>query len=294
MARLPPFTALRALEAAARLQSYSRAAEELNVTHGAVSQQIRALEEELGVRLFRRDGNAMLPSEAALKLARRVGEATRAIESVISEIRIERSPAHLVVSTVTSFAVRWMGPRMAGLTARFPDALVTIRAEDRISDFVTDGVDVCIRYGRGNWPGLEVLPLFPEFIFPVCSPEFLKAHDLREPADLTGVPLLRHSFWPWRLWFRAAGVEYEEPATGVMFDDSGLLAESAAQGLGAALVRSSLVTGDLKSGRLVRPFSMEIGAEFSHFLLWPPDSRKLPLIHRFRDWIHDEIAAGGA
>lgn len=294
MQRLPPFTALRALEAAARLQSYSRAADELHVTHGAVSQQIRALEEDFGTRLFRRDGNAMLPSEDAQRLARRVAEAMRLIEGVVADIRAEHAPNALAISTVSSFASRWLAPRVGSFSARFPDVLVTVRTEDRLADFQTDGVDVAIRYGKGNWPGVHVEPLFEETLFPVCSPDFLDAHPITQPSDLMHVPLLRHSFWPWRLWFRSLGMDYAEPATGMAFDDSGVLAEAAANGLGVALARSTLISGELRSGRLVRPLPMEIGAEFSHFLVWRPDSRKLPLIARFRDWILEEVAASVA
>ncbi|HEX8568932.1 MAG TPA: transcriptional regulator GcvA [Caulobacteraceae bacterium] len=294
MQRLPPFTALRALEAAARLQSYTRAAEELHVTHGAISQQIRALEEDLGTRLFRRDGNAMLPSEEALRLGRRVADATRLMESVVAEIRAAHGPASLTISTVSSFATRWLAPRVGSFSARFPDVLINVRTEDRLADFQTDGIDVAIRYGRGAWPGVHAEPLFKETLFPVCSPEFLARYPIAAPADLLHVPLLRHSFWPWRLWFRSLGLEYEEPATGMTFDDSGVLAEAAANGLGVALGRSTLIQPELVSGRLVRPIPMEIGAEFSHFLVWRPDSRKLPLIERFKDWILEEAAASAA
>lgn len=294
MAALPPFSSLRALETAARLQSYSRAAEALNVTHGAISQQIRGLEERYGVRLFRRDGNAMLPSETALKLARRVAEATRALEAGVAELQAERGTKTLTVTTVTGFANRWLAPHMRDFAKHFPDVLVNIVSDDRLADFGRGEVDVGLRYGPGGWPDLEAEPLFKETLYPVCSPDFLAAHPLTRPEDLLDVSLLRHRYWPWRLWFAAVGIAYDEPATGLLFDDSGLLAEAATQGLGVALARSSLVAHDVASGRLVRPLPAEIAAEFGHYVVWRADSRKLPLINRFRDWLRGQIATTGA
>ncbi len=291
---LPPFSSLRALEAAARLQSYSRAAEDLHVTHGAVSQQIRGLEERYGLRLFRRDGNAMLPSEAALRAGRRVADALRDLEAAAAELEAERGAQTLTVTTVSGFANRWLAPHMTDFAAHFPDVLVNIVSDDRLSDFGPGGPDVGLRYGPGGWADLESEPLFKETLFPVCSPAFAASHRLLTPADLTTAPLLRHRYWPWRLWFASVGIEYQEPPTGLLFDDSGLLAEAATQGLGVALARSSLVANDLASGRLTRPFASEIAAEFGHYVVWRADSRKLPLIARFRDWLKTRIAATGA
>jgi len=293
MVALPPFSSLRALEAAARLQSYSRAAAELHVTHGAVSQQIRGLQERFGLRLFRRDGNAMLPSETALRLARRVADAIRTLESGVAELNAERGASTLTVTTVSGFANRWLAPHMRDFAEHFPDVLVNIVSDDRLSDFRTDGADVGLRYGPGGWPDLEAEQLFRETLFPVCSPAFLDRWPLATPKDLTSAPLLRHRFWPWRLWFASVRLDYEEPPTGLLFDDSGLLAEAAAQGLGVALARSSLVAHDVQSGRLIRPFPAEIAAEFGHYVVWRADSRKLVLIGRFRDWLKGQIAATG-
>lgn len=147
-----------------------------------------------------------------------------------------------------------------------------------------------LRYGKGDWPGLEAEPLFRETLYPVCSPAFLERWPLTEPEDLAGAPLLHHRYWPWRLWFASVGVDYQAPATGLSFDDSGLLAEAAATGLGVALARSALVSVDVASGRLVRPFSIEIAAEFGHWVVWRADSRKRALIDRFRAWLHEKVA----
>ena len=292
--RLPPFSALRALEAAARLRSYSRAAEELFVTHGAVSHQIRGLEQQYGVKLFRREGNDMTPLPAALKLAERVAEATRLLEDGVARLRAEGSPGVLVISTLPGFARRMLTPRLHRFAATAPDLEIEVRAEERLADFVTDGVDAALRYGPGGWPGVQADPLFIETLFPVCSPCFLKKHDLKTPEDLMRVPLLRQRHRAWRLWFESAGLEADEPKGGLVFDDSSVLLDAAVEGLGVALARSGLAEPDLREGRLVRPFPRAVRAEWGYFIVWRADSPKRAVIERFRDWMKAEFAEAGA
>src|SRR5436190_13173304 len=162
MVRLPPFFALRALEAAARHESYSRAARELAVTHSAVSQQIRRLEAELGARLFERRGNRMVATPAAERLARHVGRGLDVLQNAVTEFAdaAERDP--LVVSLDTQFASRWLPPKLPNLLAHPAGANLEIRVEERRADFLTDGVDVGVRYGAGRWEGVEAHPLFAE------------------------------------------------------------------------------------------------------------------------------------
>ncbi|MBS0296355.1 MAG: transcriptional regulator GcvA [Proteobacteria bacterium] len=288
MTRLPPFMALRALEAATRLRSYTRAAEELHVTHGAVSHQIRRLEEEFGLKLFRREGNAMAPTEPALKLAAKVAQAIRLMQQGADELSAQRGAKTLVISTLQSFAIRWLAPRLAGFAEAAPEVEVEVRTDDRLADFVHDGVDVAIRYGSGGWPGVEARELFSERLFPVCSPAFLKAHPLERMEDLGRVPLLRHNRRAWALWFRSAGLDMAEPTSGLVFDDSNLLIAAAANGLGVALAPSTLAESEIAAGRLVRPFPVSVEAEYGYFLVWRADSRKGETIARFRDWMLGE------
>jgi LysR family glycine cleavage system transcriptional activator len=294
MSRLPPFMALRALEAAARLRSYSRAAEELHVTHGAISHQIRRLEEEYGLKLFRREGNAMAPTDPALRLAAKVAQATRLMQQGSDELAALRGATTLVISTLQSFAIRWLAPRLAGFADRHPDFEIEVRADDRLADFASDGVDVAVRYGAGGWPGVEVEEIFSERLFPVCSPEFLERHPLASMQDLAGVPLLRHRRRAWALWFRSAGIDIDEPTTGVIFDDSNMLIAAAAAGLGVALAPATLAEAELAAGRLVRPFPVSTEAEYGYFLVWRPDSLKLAAIGDFRDWIREQTAGARA
>lgn len=294
VSRLPPFIALRALEAAARHRSYSRAADELAVTHGAVSQQIRRLEEELGVTLFIRQGNQMIPTPAALALAGEVGEALTTLRRGVESVRLQAG-GPLVLSVVPAFATRWLAPRLGRMSAEVDEAELLLRVETRMADFVADGVDAGLRHGDGNWPGLETAPLFMDRLFAVASPDFRDRHAIARPADIAAAPLLHHTVWPWRRWFEQMGLGEAPPARGLVFEDSAMLLDAAAQSMGVALARSGLVGEDLRSGRLVRLFADELCADMGYFLVWRCDSPKLTRIHRLRDWLVAEAAreAGG-
>jgi LysR family glycine cleavage system transcriptional activator len=290
--RLPPFAALRALEAAARLRSYSRAAEELHVTHGAVSHQIRNLEAAFGVRLFHREGGAMIATEPALRLAAKVAQALRTLQHGVAELDLGRQSRTLVISTLQSFATRWLAPRLPRFTDGEPGLEIEVRAEERLADFAYDGVDVAIRYGAGPWPGVEITPLFLDRLYPVCSPGFLERYPIETLEDLARAPLLRQRRRAWTLWFRSAGLQVEEPRSGTIVDDSSLLISAAVGGMGVALARASLAEEEIRQGRLVRPFPVSLETELGYFLVWRADSPKLAAIGRFRDWIAAEAAEG--
>jgi len=292
--RLPPFFALRALEAAARHRSYSRAAQELAVTHGAVSQQIRKLEAELGARLFERRGNAMVPTPEAARLAEEVARALGTLRNAVAAFAAAAERDPLVVSLDPQFATRWLSARLPQLLAHPAGANLTLWPEERRADFLTDGMDMGVRYGDGRWEGLETAHLFTETLFPVGSPALAAAHPIRRPADLLAAPLVHHRQRPWSLWFKAVGLE-APPVQGQVFDDSIMQVEAAAAGLGFALARSGLVETDLASGRLVRPLAEDVASELGFFAVWRPESRKLARIHALRDWlVTSTIPSGGA
>lgn len=287
MARLPSFFALRALEAAARRQSYSRAAEELAVTHGAVSQQMRKLETELGTRLFVRQGNVMTPTPPAQRLAAKVREAVALLREGVDDITAAADCDPLVVSLEPQFGTRWLPARLPRLLADPAGANLELVIEQRTADLVTDGVDVGVRYGRGLDQGLERVLLFRDTLFPVCSPAFAAAHPVRQPHDLATTPLLRHRFRPWSVWFEAVGLQAQ--ASGPEFEDSVMLLEAAAQGMGVALARSSLVERDLESGRLVQLLPGVLDEEYAFYMVWRADSPKLRRIQALRDWLLAEV-----
>ncbi|WP_372782409.1 LysR substrate-binding domain-containing protein [Phenylobacterium sp.] len=298
MNRLPPFFALRALEAAARHGSYSRAAEELAVTHGAVSQQIRRLETGLGARLFERRGNRMEPSPQALRLAGEVGRAFEILRKGVRDFTGADVREPLVVSVGGYMARRWLPARLPRLITHPAGANLDIRVENRHVDLVAEGVDVGVRSGTGRWPDLESRHLFGEIMVPVCSPALAAAHPIRTPRDLLSVPLLHSIIRPWSLWFAKFGLE-SPPQEGGRFDDPLMVLEAAAQGLGVALAVDGLMGEHLEAGRLVKPLGSEVGAERGMFLVWRADNPKLARIHALRDWFvaeatEERVAAGAA
>ncbi|WP_426043915.1 LysR substrate-binding domain-containing protein [Caulobacter sp. DWR3-1-2] len=291
--RLPPFLTLTALEAAARHRSYSRAARELFVTHGAVSQQIRKLEDELGTKLFVRRGNAMIPTATGQRLADQVTAALATLRAGVDDAR-EATRGPLVISSSAAFASRWLVTRLARLAADTGEPDLIVRAEDRVADLTTDGVDIALRFGCGVWPGVEVATLMIERVFPVCSADFLAKHPIRETRDLLDVPLLRHVGLPWSIWLTAMGVEEAPRQQGLAFEDTALMLDTAAHGVGVALARSGLAERDLSEGRLVRPFSGEVSVETGNHFVWRADSPKLARILKLRDWFLAETATARA
>jgi LysR family transcriptional regulator, glycine cleavage system transcriptional activator len=289
--RLPPFFSLRALEAAARHRSYSRAAQELAVTHGAVSQQIRKLEAELGARLFTRHGNAMVPTPEAERLAKEVAAAVGQLQNAVARFSRAAEKDPLVISLDPQFASRWLPQRLPALLASAEGANLEIRVEERIADFRTDGCDMGVRYGAGRWEGLESVRLFPENLVPVCSPALAAQHPMHRPEDLLQAPLLHHGYRPWSLWFQEFGLE--APAqSGLLFEDSLMLLEAAAQGLGVALARSVLIENDLATGRLVTPLVQAVASDLGVFAVWRAENRKAARIHALRDWLVAEARTG--
>lgn len=282
--RLPPFSSLVALEAAARHRSYSRAADELFVTHGAVSQQVRKLEDELGVQLFVRRGNQMEPTPTGAALAEQVRRALDTLRHGVEDARRAGS-GPIVISVGAALAASWLTTRLARLTAETGELDLTIRVEDRVADLTTDGVDIALRYGVGPWAGMESVRLIDERMFPVCSPETLARHPIERPEDLLTGPLLRHTSLPWATWFRAMGIEPPELPPGLSFDASTMLLDAAAQGMGFALARAGYAQRDLQDGRLVRPLPGEVDVDTGHSFVWRADNPKLPRILKLRDWL---------
>jgi LysR family glycine cleavage system transcriptional activator len=189
--RLPPLNAVRAFEAAARHLSFTRAADELNVTQAAVSHQVKGLEDRLGVQLFRRLNRGLLLTDAGGLYMRELEDILDRLEQATERLRSSEAAGLLTVSTGTSFAAKWLVPRLRRFRDRRPDIDVRIDADDALTDFRRDNVDIAIRYGRGVYPGLSSTPLLQDIVFPVCSPTLIDAaHPLRAPEDLKHHTLL--------------------------------------------------------------------------------------------------------
>jgi len=288
--RLPNFSALRAFEAAARHENFSRAAEELHLTHGAISHQVRALEEELGRPLFVRNGRQVKITSDALKFAQFLGKSFADIAVAADAMRAASANKRLTVTAVPSVAARWLAPRLGRFIELYPDIEVVLQSSAQLQDLARDGIDVGIRFGRGNYPGLVVERLMGDVYYPVVSPHYRNGLLPASPADLPKHTLLR-SVEPWMPWLQAARVDLPEPSGGLMFDDLSLLIRSAVDGNGVALVRHLVAVQEIASGHLTRLFDITTPCPDDYFLVSPPGSVGKPQVQAFRDWLLAEIAA---
>jgi LysR family glycine cleavage system transcriptional activator len=285
--RLPPLAALRAFEAAARQLSFSRAAEELRVTHGAVSHQIRSLEEYLGLSLFRRLPRRVVLTEPGEALFSKVRTAFDLLEMSTEQVTAAYRQRPLVVSCIATFSMRWLIPRLHEFHARYPDIDIRLSAPDSPVDFPRDDIDVSIRVGPVAWPGhIEAVPFLAEAFGPVCSPALVHQHPLAHPGDLQQHTLLhtesRKSAW--NDWLQAAEVTTVDPTTGKRFETFYFLLQAAASGLGVAIGPHPLVAEDLTTGRLVAPFGF-VPSGLSMYLLYPKSRAQNPQLVAFRDWL---------
>jgi len=299
MKRLPPLNSLRVFEAAARHLSFTKAADELHVTPGAVSQQIKALEEFIGAPVFRRHKRSLLltdEAQASLPVLRegfdKLAEAGRLLSSRVDS-------GKLTVSVAPSLAAKWLVPRLDGFHERHPDIDVWVSADMDVVDFAADDVDLAIRYGGGNYPGVVVEHLMAETIVPVCSPRLLIGdHPLKTPADLAhhallhdGSPDKDESCPTWPMWLKAAGVKGVDGSRGPKFNQSSLVIEAAVAGKGVALAKSQLALADLEAARLVIPFDMTTPSDFSYYIVHPAARASAAPVKAFKAWLHEEAAA---
>lgn len=288
--RLPPLNALRAFEAAARHLSFTRAAEELHVTQAAISHQVKALEEHLGRKLFRRLNRALLLSDDGQAYLPSVSRAFALLNDATRNLLERDAPGPLTVSALPSFAARWLVPRLGRFRQIHPDIDLRIDPSAALTDFASGDVDVGIRYGRGKYSALRADWLMTEDIFPVCSPALLSGeHPLRAPGDLEHQVLLHDDgHGDWRTWLLAAGVDRVDPTRGPIFTDSSMLIQAAMAGQGVALARGVLAADELAAGRLVRPFTLSLPTEYAYYLVCPQNTAEQPKIAAFRDWLLDE------
>jgi len=287
--RLPSLNALRAFVAVARHGGVSRASEALNLTHSAVSHQIRALQEELGVTLFEKAGRGLSLTGEGSRFAARVEAAFDEIEDAAHEIGAH-THKRLRINTISSFAACWLLPRLGDFISSCPEIDVEVQSTNKPTDLKSGEADVWIAFGTGPYPGLFCELLLRDWLFPVCSPEFARQYKLHDHAWVDGVPLMHSDYEPWSLWFPAAGITAREPERGIMFDNSALILQAAAKGQGLGLVRHSLAHDDLVAGRLVRPFSAYVDSPMSYFFLCRMDKLDTSPVTRFRQWIKHQIA----
>jgi LysR family transcriptional regulator, glycine cleavage system transcriptional activator len=298
-ARRPaPLNALRAFEAAARHLSFQAAAAELFVTPAAVSHQVKRLEDHLGVALFVRGHRTVELTDAGAALATSAGETFDRLDRALARAS-GRSHGNLRVSTIESFAAKWLAPRLVRFHRACPDVGVRIDTGNQHAGFGRDGVDVAIRYGPGGYREVHVVPLLDAPVFPVCAPALCSdpRKPLADPADLRLHTLLhddsargRDGVPDWPAWLHAAGASTVDAAGGPVFASIYLAQEAAIAGHGVALGVGPLVEDDLASGRLVKPFDLALPNAYSFWLVSGGDAAAHPAVEAFTRWLREEVA----
>ena len=279
--RPPSLRSVAAFEAAARHASFTKAADELNLTPGAISHAIRGLEERLDRRLFERTGRAVKLTPAGQTLAARV-RLSLGLLSDAFDAAPWRSLDRLVVTTTNAVAEKILGPNVQQLQERCGDVRLDLRCTDALSD-LDDGVDVAIRFGPGGWRGLQSRLLAQEELFPVASPGYRGGAFPRSQAVLSDHRLIHHPESSWRLWLDPGEPDLAGSGRALYVDSSTLVLEAAASGIGIGLARARLAQGDIRSGRLARLMERAVPAEYSYWAVWNASSPKLPMIEAFVD-----------
>lgn len=294
--RLPPLNLLRGFEAAARHLSFTRAAEELNVTQAAVSHQIKLLEEHLGMPLFQRMIRKLRLTDEGQTLLPVVQDAFARIADTLATLRADEGKHTLTVGLEPSFGANWVSPRLGRFWAQHPGVDLRLHHSRHRVDFAREELDLAVRWGRDDWPNLSAERLMGLAFTPVCSPALLEgAQPLRTPADLARHTLLHDCDYDgWRQWLTTAGDQEIKAESGIVIDDTNVLTQAAIDGQGIALCGLALVTNHLAAGRLVRPFAHCIDTGLAYYVICPPAARQRPLVRDFIDWLHAQAAVDGA
>ncbi|MCB1624119.1 MAG: transcriptional regulator GcvA [Pseudomonadales bacterium] len=288
--QLPPLNALVVFEAAARHLSFTRAAESLHVTQAAVSHQIKALEEWLGVPLFHRigRGQGLALTESGRAYLPRINASLDGIRSATSAVMDARRTRVVNVATLDSFGLLWLLPRLNRFLRMQPGIDVRIVAADLDADALAKGeVNIDIRYGEGDWPNLQVVRFLTETIFPVCSPSIVSAErPMRVPGDLRKHTLLHDAgVADWGQWLSAVGVSDIDVTRGPGFNHSHLVTAAAINGDGVALGRGALVTDAIEKGQLIKPFDLVLPCKFAYYVVCSHGSRGDPVVEAFCNWL---------
>ena len=284
--RLPSLNAVKAFEAAARSKSFTRAAEELFVTPGAVSQQVKALETELGLKLFNRERQRLVITEAGREYLAVVRDALDQIALGTERLTQRQRSGVLTVSVSPDFAAKWLVNRLARFSEAHPEIDLRVAANDQRVDFAREDVDLAVRHGDGRWPELEVRRLCAEQLFPVCSPKLIRRRNrVMSASDLLKFPLLRLDDWTsWGRWFEAAGVN-TQAIPGPVLNRASMLIDAAIDGQGIALARTALAASDIIHGRLVRPVDVSLAMANTYWIICPKVTASTAKVAGFRQWL---------
>lgn len=292
--------ALRAFEASARHKSFSAAAAELHVTSAAVGQLVRSLEDWLGKPLFIRattGQHRLIPTEVAEMALPEIRAGFDRLTLGLARLKEGANSDVLTVTVSPAFAAKWLLPRIERFQAAWPDIDVRLDTNLKPVDFAVQRVDVGVRYGAGNWPGLVSEKLMEEEVFPVCSPTMLHTRSFNQVSDLLEVTLIHdlsmdsHSgFASWQAWLAKAGVKQQTQNRGMQINNSAAVLQAAIDGHGIALARSVMARDDLSSGRLIRLYpSINVASSLAYYLVYRPECFSLPRLQAFRSWLNKEV-----
>ncbi|QBL09997.1 transcriptional regulator GcvA [Rheinheimera sp. D18] len=285
--RLPPLNALKAFETAARHLSFTKAAEEMYVTQAAISHQIKALEDHLGLKLFMRKNRSLLLTEEGQSYFLDIKEIFLQLHESTEKLLARGAKGSLTVSLQPSFAIQWLVPRLNLFSEQRPDIDVRIKAVDLDEGSLTDDVDVAIYYGRGTWRNLHADKLHTEYLLPVCSPLLLNSSKpLSEPTDLQHHNLLHDgSRRAWKAWFTTQNYKHFNVNQGPIFSHSSMVLQAAIHGQGVALAHNVLARPDINSGRLIVPFNHVLISKDAYYLVCRESQTELGKITAFRQWM---------
>ncbi|WP_312359141.1 transcriptional regulator GcvA [Agrobacterium sp.] len=295
-AELPSLKGLQAFEAAARYRSVTLASNELNVTPGAVSLQIRELETRLGVQLFFRKPRSIQLTREGERYYGALRTAFRMMREATAELTARSEITVLTLSCTPTFAVQWLMPRLPGFQQQHPHVDVRISVTNRLVDFSRDDVDLEVRHGFGRYEGLESIRFIDDSTLPVCSPQFLEKYgSLQEASDLKSVPLLHdENRNEWRRWLEAAGASDVDASGGTVFIDSNGALDAAKAGHGIALTRRSLVSRELAEGALIAPFGKDMASTLAYFLVYPRRMLDNPDLVTLIEWMLSQARSAEA
>ncbi len=290
---LPPMGALHSFLIAARHESFSRAADEIGLTQSAISRQIATLEDWLQVTLFTRIGRRVTLSADGRAYLEAIAPALAAIRVATSRVIARPDDNALSIATLPGFGMRWLAPRLGGLTREVPELVINVAARVHEFDLEADGFDAMIHFGAPDWHGMEHDLLFQEQSIAVIAPALLADLQMATPADLLKLPLLVQTErrGAWRRWFDAAGIKDALPGDGPVFEHFLMVAQAAAGGAGAALLPRFMIEPELESGALVPLFDHRLEDEGAYYLVYPADRLKRPVFARFRAWIVEQAAS---
>jgi LysR family glycine cleavage system transcriptional activator len=285
--RLPPLNSLKCFEVAGRLLSFTRAAQELNVTQAAVSHQIKVIEEDLGVDLFIRYPRRLALTEQGKALLPEVMEAFDKISSAVSALSKEQHGNMVNVRLAPSFAAKWLSPRLKLFWSQYPEIDLCLFHAHPSVNFEQEQIDIAVTYGKGEWPGVVADRLLSLDFFPVCPPAFMDNDKPLSDVDNLRYYTLLHdaNYESWNDWLKLAGVKDINANKGTIIDDTNVLIQAVVDAQGVALGSMTFVEDLLESGRLVRPFDITLNSDFAYYVVYPAAHLKNPAVKAFKDWL---------